>query len=338
MYRQLRVLGRGYFGEVWLEEDLGLQRLCAAKYLNGPGSSGITDPFSEARSMLQAKHDHVVDVYSAELEMGVPVIRMEYLPAGSIENRHHGEPLPVRLATAAVEDACRGLEYLHSRNLLHRDLKPANLLVAANGSVKVSDFGLACQKGHAAFAPIGYTPHLPPEAFPDPGCIEAAAGDVYAMGVTLYRMLNGDSFLSAIASASSDQIARLIKSGSLPPRETFAPHVHKSLRQVVAKALHMDPAKRFQSARAMRHAIESARPKVSWQMVTGSAWKGISKDGVEWQAGVDGSKRGFRFILKRRSANGNFRSVSADCAQFTTEASANQHSAIVLQRIAIGGR
>ncbi|MFC4072860.1 serine/threonine-protein kinase [Actinoplanes subglobosus] len=338
MYKRLRVLGSGYFGEVWLEEDLALRRLCAAKYLNGPGSSGLVDPFAEARSMLQSKHEHVVDIYSAELEGSVPVIRMEYLSSGSIEDKNHGTPLAIKHAISAAEDACRGLEFLHSKGLLHRDLKPANLMLTAKGSVKVSDFGLACEKGQAAFAPIGYAPHLPPECFPDPQYIESVGGDIYAMGVTLYRMLNGDGFLFAIATVDNDELARLIQTGALPPRDEFAPHIHKSLRRVAIKALHIDPTKRFQSASDMRHALEAARPKVSWRMTTSDTWEGISTVGVEWRAGVENSKRGLGFFLKRRTPGKNFRSVTADCAQFTSRANALDHAAAVLQRVAVSGR
>src|SRR2546430_4721970 len=304
MYQKVRLLGQGYFGEVWLENDLALERPCAAKYLNGPGSSGILDPFAEARSMLQSEHDHVVSVYSAENEGGVPVIRMEYLPAGSVADQYHGGPLSVESATTAAEDACRGLECLHSRGLLHRDLKPANLMVTPTGSVKVSDFGLACKKDQASLAPIGYAPHLPPEVLPDPGYIDSVEGDVYAMGVTLYRLLNGDKILQSLQNKSNADVEDLIISGALPPRGTFEPHVHNALRRVVRKALQLDPTKRYQAASEMRHAIEAARPKVSWRIIADGpdwGWEGVNRvDDSTWKAELNAAKGGFDFKLERR--------------------------------------
>jgi serine/threonine-protein kinase len=128
--------------------------------------------------MLRAQHDHVVQVVSAEIEGGTPVIRMEYLPDGSVTDKHGSRPMPVAVATSVIEDACRGLEYLHTKGFLHRDLKPANLMVAPTGRVKVSDFGLACRSDQAAQAPIGYMPHLPPEVLPDPGYIQFPTCDI----------------------------------------------------------------------------------------------------------------------------------------------------------------
>ena len=86
--------------------------------------------------MVEAEHDHVVLIYSAELEGGQPVIRMEYLPDGSVEHKYGGAPAPVLTAVRIMEDACRGIEHLHVRGILHRDIKPGNLLLTPTGSVK----------------------------------------------------------------------------------------------------------------------------------------------------------------------------------------------------------
>lgn len=190
-YRQLVCLGSGFFGEVWLEEDEGLGRRCAVKYLK-PGRLPPGPVFAEAQAMVDAEHDNVVRLYSADIEGAVPVIRMEYLPNGSVADRFGGSPAPVADALHVLEEACRGVEALHARGVLHRDLKPANLLIGHDGRIKVSDFGLACHLANVGGAPPwGYTEHLPPEAFAADGAIETVAGDIYALGVTLYRVLNG---------------------------------------------------------------------------------------------------------------------------------------------------
>ena len=82
-YKALSCLGSGFFGEVWLEQDLGLDRLCAAKYLS-PARLPAGMVFAEARVMLDGEHDIVVRVFSADTKAGIPVIPMEYLPAGSV--------------------------------------------------------------------------------------------------------------------------------------------------------------------------------------------------------------------------------------------------------------
>ena len=155
--------------------------------------------------MLDGEHDNVVRVFSADTEAGIPVIRMEYLADGSIADRYAGDPVAVADALHVLEEACRGVETQHARGVLHRDLKPANLLIAEGGRIKVSDFGLACEAGNSAGAPpFGYTEHLPPEALAGSGAIETAQGDVYALGVTLYRLLNGDGMMRAVAAPGTD--------------------------------------------------------------------------------------------------------------------------------------
>lgn len=96
-YQWIRTLGRGHFGVVELEKDLSLDRLCAVKYLGPDALSGGVDDHKEAKAMLLAKNDHVVDVFAADVVNGQPVIRMEYLPDGSVESRFSGAPFPSRL-------------------------------------------------------------------------------------------------------------------------------------------------------------------------------------------------------------------------------------------------
>ena len=192
-YRRIRRLGAGYFGEVWLEEDTALNRLCAAKYLNPDFLLANQNPFAEAQTMVSVEHENIVQVYSADATGDRPVIRMEYLPAGSVENAYEGKPVPVLDAISLLEEACRGIEFLHSKEVLHRDIKPANLLLSGPKRVKVGDFGLSCHAGSTTTAPPWfYTAHLPPESIDAGTGIEDFTGDVYALGVTAYRLLNGD--------------------------------------------------------------------------------------------------------------------------------------------------
>jgi serine/threonine-protein kinase len=293
--------------------------------------------------MLRARHDHVVEVFSAQMEHGQPVIRMEYLENGSIADRYGGQPLPVGDALSAVEDACRGLENLHSEGLLHRDLKPANLLIADNGRVKVSDFGLACDESQASRAPVGYLIHLPPEAFPDPRFIESSAGDIYAMGVTLHRMLNGDGVLKHLRGLDDEEVGELVLSGSLVLQTDFAPHVHMGLRSVVRTATHVDPSKRFSSAADMRHAVERVRPKVSWRSVTSGAtqtWEGSSRDQkVLWRATLSQRKGAYAFRLEQAKVGKRARTVrSASLDGVSAGDEAYRHVRRVLASVATSGQ
>ncbi|MBT2551627.1 serine/threonine-protein kinase [Arthrobacter sp. ISL-5] len=335
-YRQIRRLGAGYFGEVWLEEDEGLGRLCAAKYLEPSRLAPGSFPYAEAQAMMAAKHENVVQIFSAEETDGVPVIRMEYLEAGSVEDRYSGLPIAVRDAVRLMEEACRGVEHLHSRGLLHRDIKPGNLLLQAGGAVKLSDFGLSCfTNGSSVVPPWSYTAHLPPEALEADRGIDSAVGDVYALGITAYRLLNGDrefeSFRASIASK-----------GSVVP-DGWLPHVHPRLRRVVRKAMHAQPASRYQSAWDFRHGLEAARPVVSWVPegpAEGQSWAGWAEIGdVAWRAAIEPAARNRWAFKVERALNGKgWRRIVRDCDSFPGLPGATGHAASVLGRIAEAGR
>lgn len=347
-YNRKACLGSGFFGEVWLEEDLGLSRLCAAKYLN-PTRLPAGVKFAEAQVMLGAEHDNVVRVYSADTEQDattgveVPVIRMEYLPGGSIADRYQGEPLPVADALHVLEEACRGVEALHAREILHRDLKPANLLIGEGGTIKVSDFGLACEVANVAGAPPwGYTEHLPPEALAGTGAIDAIEGDIYALGVTLYRLLNGDAMLRARATGGV-HVPALIIAGKYPDRTKWQPHVHDRLRRVARKAMHCDPSRRYTSASELRHALEGARPMMSCVPVAipgpGWAWEGVSADGrYRCRARLSPNQRAeYLFELERQAPAGTFRASRQDLLTDSSLKETLRHAADVLQRVATDG-
>jgi eukaryotic-like serine/threonine-protein kinase len=341
-YKQIQCLGAGFFGEVWLEQDTGLNRPCAAKHLDPTYFSKGSNVFAEAQTMRAAgENDFVVTVYSAELENGEPIIRMEYLPNGSVEDMFSGSPVAVGEAIRILEDACRGISHLHAQGILHRDIKPANLLVTDSGRVKVSDFGLACELADATTAPPrAYPMHLPPECVNASTGITTVAGDIYAAGVTAYRLLNGDQALRAVIQSGAD-VRNLIARGRYPDRTLWLHHVHGPLRRVINKAMNMDPTKRYIDAGTFRRALEQARPQVSWSpgaSVSGLSWEGAAVDGTAtFRAVVEPTKRGFRFDVERRLHGKSWRRSAADALSATTGAEAVAHAEIVLGRIALKG-
>lgn len=337
-YSFIQVLGQGHFGEVRLEHDDALGRDVAAKYIDPlyltPGHE-----FDEARMMIGAEHDHVVRIFSADFENGQPVIRMEYLANGSIERKYSGRPLPTLEATLALEDAARGIEALHARGALHRDIKPGNLLVADDGVIKVSDFGLACVQGdHHTAPPFGYLPHLPPEALLTNGVIEDQAGDIYALGVTAYRLYNGDDMLKAALPAGTLDPTPLIIAGRYPDLRRMQPHLHPPLCRTLTKAMSTDLTKRFQSATEFRHALEGCRPVVSWTRdpAGGDSWTGHDRDGRTYRAEIVQHGTAAKFRVAKGS-NGSLRNVGAD-EMIGDPTSVARHSARVLQRYAQTGR
>jgi serine/threonine protein kinase len=338
-YTSICKLGNGHFGEVFLERDDGLDRLCAAKYLPASGSA----QYDEAQAMAAVGHENVVQVYSADdVNTGGIVIRMEYHRNGSLADVYDSKPAPVGNVVRHVEQACRGLQHLHNEGILHRDIKPANLLLSDEGIVKLSDFGLAKPIHAIGTGPaMGYVAHLPPEALTGPREITDVAGDIFAMGVTLYRLLEGDSYLDKIR-LNGPELAQRIVSGKFPPAD-LAPQVHDKLRRIVRKATRISPTDRYTSATEMRHALEAARPVVSWspEMTPsgGIIWEGINEfAGTEYTAelnrGTDGK---WSFSVEKKKAGKTARRQNSLAKKDMNRSEGLHHARTVLDSIAKPG-
>jgi serine/threonine-protein kinase len=269
-YTWIKHLGSGQFGNVSLEYDEGLDRRCATKRVPSTGMS----PYTEPQTLLAMSHSNVVQVFTADEEedTGDLVIRMEYHEPGSLHNVYSRTPRWTHSVVQHVEQACRGLQHLHTQEVLHRDIKPGNLLLSVGDVVMLCDFGLSQPLSTVdSGAPVGYLAHLPPESIDDSQQITTAAGDIYAMGVTLYRLLEGDEWLQSMRGHSLSPFLADIRAGSVPPR-TYSPHIPNSLRRVIEKATAKRPEDRFESAMQLRHALEATRSGVSWHQ---------TNDGIE---------------------------------------------------------
>jgi serine/threonine protein kinase len=337
-FTRLGKLGNGHFGDVYLERDEGLDRLCAAKYVPPPNGG---NRYQEAQAMLAVSHPNVVLVYSADDDphTGGVVIRMEYHPKGSLAKVYGGRPGEVGSVVRQLEQACRGLQHLHTEGMLHRDVKPANILIADDGTVKLTDFGLSKpMRTTGTGQAIGYVAHLPPEAIAGPQEITTIEGDIFAMGVTLYRLLEGDSLLDGMWANGVD-VEQEILAGKFPPSR-FSPHIHDRLRRVVRKATHSDPVRRFGTATEMRYALEAARPTVAWTPTPGSTnafvWNGVNlADGTEYHARLHKVNRGrWTFWIEKRLAGKALRRQHALGIEAVTRTYGLRHAHNVLGSLA----
>ncbi|MBI2169375.1 MAG: serine/threonine protein kinase [Actinobacteria bacterium] len=333
-----RRLGSGQFGEAWLVFDRAIGHDRVVKFVR---PDKIHDPmhfYSEPQVLMALRHPNIVEMYDAgTMPDGRLYVAMEYLPRGSLEDEYGGSVVPVADAIGVVADASRGTEHSHSQGIVHRDIKPANILLGDSGRAKLSDFGLATRVGAAgAASPYGYVAHLAPEVLTaDETSVQT---DVYALGVTAYRMLNGDASLPDPA-ALPGSLEDAIIAGDFPDRHRFRAHVSERLRRVIRRALSVDPQRRYASAAELRHELERVTPVVSLTEIPGGAvahWEGISADGTTWTAVISKGKAGFDFTLTK-ARGGAPRRVRSDCQTFGTEALARRHARNVLGRIADTG-
>ena len=213
-FERLQRLGSGHFGEVWLARDTGLDALRALKLIPKARLFNPKNFFQEAQVLKIAEHPNVVHVEeTGELDDGSVYVAMEYLRSGSLEDEAKGSYLPLTRVKKLICDMLRGLDHAHHKNILHRDIKPANILVGDAGEGKLSDFGLALPVGvnvtKLGIKDYKYILHLAPEVAG--GGAHSAASDVYACGVTLYRLVNGDSFFTVPPGADIEHLAALGK-------------------------------------------------------------------------------------------------------------------------------
>jgi hypothetical protein len=194
-YRLGGMLGRGGMGEVWSATHVASGRVVAIKLLP-EGEPAERERFlREMRAAGGVRHPRVVTCLAAGRDAGSLWLAMEAMAGGDAGSlcRRRGGRLPEREAVAIVRDAARGLQAVHAAGLLHRDVKPSNILIAADGSAKIADLGLArrIQDEHltATGATVGTPEFMSPEQAR--GMDIDARADVYGLGATLYALLCG---------------------------------------------------------------------------------------------------------------------------------------------------
>lgn len=255
-------MGSGGMGAVWRAHDRTLGRDVAVKLLHEglAADATVAQRFrGEALSAAKLTHPNVVAVFDAGEQDGVPYIVMELVEGPSLHAilSKHGA-LPVGEAARIGRAVCAGLAHAHARGLVHRDVKPANVLLEEGSrEPKVADFGIA--KGledsgglTRTGGLIGTAAYLSPEQVS--GQPAGPASDVYATGCLLYACLVGEPPFGGSA-PTPVAIAMRHLNDAVPPLRERRPDVPEPFSDVVHRALHKDPARRFADADQMRRAI-----------------------------------------------------------------------------------
>src|SRR5260370_14489835 len=133
-------------GVVYKARQVGLNRVVALKMIRA-GTDADADELArfrtEAEAVARLTHPNIVQIYEVGEHQGRPFFSLEFCPGGSLDRRLAGTPLPPDEAARLVETLARAVQAAHDKGVLHRDLKPANVLLAEDGTPKVTDFGLA---------------------------------------------------------------------------------------------------------------------------------------------------------------------------------------------------
>jgi hypothetical protein len=254
-------LGRGGMGVVYKAHDRRLNRPVAIKMILGgvaAGSGAATRFLEEAHALAALNHPHVIGVFDFGEHQGLPYFVMEFCPGGSLRAKAKDRPLPAREAAVLVEQLARGVQAAHARNLLHRDLKPDNVLFAADGTPRITDFGLAKRfddpepgNGVGLTAPgavLGSPSYMAPEQAEGDSKRVGPATDVYALGAILYELLTGrPPFRGSTFRETLDQV----RSAAVVRPSRLRPEVPPGLETVCLRCLEKEPGRRYPTAEAL---------------------------------------------------------------------------------------
>ncbi|HEY1092234.1 MAG TPA: serine/threonine-protein kinase [Burkholderiaceae bacterium] len=270
-------LGAGAFGEVYEGRD-GVHGCVAVKVMSRRPTETAADwddrkagLLAEAQRLSAAEHRNVVRVHSlSETTCGDSIhLCMAYCPGGSLQSAYEQGPMSLDAVRKIATDVTLGLDALHARGMLHRDIKPGNILLDAQGVALLGDFGLVTDRLLLGYgSAVGYTDHIAYEVWST--FLTSPKSDIWALGMTLYRLLHGQRWYQADPAPRTT-----VPAGGYADKLRWLPHVPSGWRRTIRKTLNDDTSLRFQSAQQLLNALSS---------LDTTAWRvQVNADFVRWE-------------------------------------------------------
>jgi len=273
-YRITGNLGKGGMGEVFLADDMTLDRKVALKFLPDAFTS---DPERMARFEREAKllaslnHPNIAGIYGLEQADGNRFLVLEYVEGETLQARLSKGALPLEEALAVCHQIAEGLEAAHEKGVIHRDLKPANVMFTAEEKVKILDFGLAkALADEIQSISLSQSPTIT-EAMTQPGVIlgtaaymspEQAKGksvdkraDIWAFGCILYECLTGKKAFEG--ETVTEALAAILRGE--PDWEALPATTSQNIRFVLRRCLEKERNRRFRDAADVQIQIDEIR-------------------------------------------------------------------------------
>jgi WD40 repeat protein len=265
-YRILGPIGRGGMGVVYLVFQHRLNRMVAVKMILAGQLAGAEERVRfrmEGTLLARLSHPNFVQVHEVgTVEVGdetaQPYLVLEYIDGGSLKARLAERPLSFREAAQSALVLARAMAAAHTQGVIHRDLKPANVLIARDGTLKITDFGLAKEMDtRASLTASGQALGTPSYMAPEQAKAHAHVGpaaDVYALGAILYEMLTGRPPFAG--EAPMDVILQVLENTPAPASQLRA-GVPRDLETICQRCLEKEPRDRYARAADLADDLES---------------------------------------------------------------------------------
>ncbi|MEE9557507.1 MAG: serine/threonine-protein kinase, partial [Candidatus Adiutricales bacterium] len=267
-YEVIKELGRGAMGVVYQGKDPKINRLTAIKTIRFEDDYEPEEVekikeqfFREAETAGILSHPNIVTIYDAGEDHELSYIAMEFLDGYDL--KEHTKPdnlLPMRKVLGHVADMADALGYAHKQGVVHRDIKPANIMLLTNGTVKITDFGIAraVASSKTRTGVVKGTPfYMSPEQIK--GVKVDGRSDIFSLGVLLYELLAG-----VLPFKAGDLTALIyqITNEEPQPITVHIPKIPTAVVQIINKALVKDREKRYQTAEQMAGHLHTVTDKL----------------------------------------------------------------------------
>ncbi len=292
-YRVLRLLGRGGMADVYLARDMVRESQVAVKVLR---SDLATDALfmqrfaHEARSLVQLHYPNIVQFFALERDGELVFIVMDYIDGITLraEIARRTEPLSFFETIHTLTGVAHALDYAHTQRLVHRDIKPGNIILARNGRVMLTDFGIAqaAETRGEDMPSLGTPAYMSPEQILDRPI--GFSTDIYSLGVTLFEMATRQRpFTGRESGLTSTTTTDRVKEAHLrlspPDPRLFNPQLPEAAAQIILRAMDKTPERRWASARQMARAWdESVQPLLGVERTL--AWVSHASPSIHEQA------------------------------------------------------
>lgn len=262
-YQLLDKIGAGGMGTVWRARQPGTQRIVALKLMRSRAfAAHVSEQRFEREVELSAQLEHanIVRLYDCGLHHGQYYYAMQYVEGLAI-NRYVGQhKLSTRQTVRLMATVCRAVKSAHERGIIHRDIKPSNILVDAVGTPFVLDFGLAVLQRELGLMTgeievVGTAPYMAPEQARGDRPVMTTRIDVFALGITLLELLEGEHV--KVPEGSRTVVYRHIGEQSIATDLVDRSKAPRDLKAVLRKATATDPDQRYATAGELADDLEA---------------------------------------------------------------------------------